>query len=133
MRKADLLKFVELYELKKQHEGDAKELGEKIEKLEARLLKQFTDAGVSKITVNGRTLWVDRKLWAGAKDGNTARAIKALRAAKLGEFCNETLNVQGLSAYVRERDDSGETPVPEKLANAISVTEKYNVRVRKAQ
>jgi len=133
MRNADLQRYIQLYEQKHSLEDATEDIKKKLADLEIKLLAQFTAAGVDKITLEGRTLWVQRMLWAGARDGNTIRAVEALKAHGLAEFCREQLNVQGLSAFVRERDKAGDPPVPEGLAEAITVAEKFSVRVRKAQ
>ncbi len=138
MRDADLKKFIRLTLKKRQHEDAAEELGQQIAELEAKLMASFMDRGVDRVSMDGHTVYLDRKLWAGAENGDTAATCAALEAEGLGDFVRPSVNVQQLSSWVREleraagRQDDLKALLPEALRPAIKITEKYALRMRKS-
>lgn len=112
--------------------------------LEPQALERMTEAGITKVTACGMTLYIHRQLWArpAARDDEDTdaaygRACEALREAGLGSYVSERFNVNSLSALFRERarDQDWETPedlLEPALRGTIAVSEDYQVRSRKA-
>jgi hypothetical protein len=138
MRDADVKKYITLTMRKRHHEEAAEELTQQIAELEGKLMASFIDRGVDRVSMDGHTVYLDRKLWAGAENGDSAATCAALEAAGLGDFVKPTFNVQQLSSWVREtertvgRQDDLKALLPEALRPFIKVTEKYALRVRQA-
>lgn len=99
--------------------------------LEAALLPQFEQDAIDRISIDGRTVYVERKLWAKAKDGDKPSVCKALKRCRLGDYVEETFNTNSLSAYVRELDREGR-PLPPSLATVLDVSEVFKLRTRRS-
>ena len=141
MDNVKLQRFVELEKQKKETENQLDSIKDELAALDADLQQEFIEAGIQSIRCNGRTVYIHRQFWAGMVDGDRPRAMAALRAAGLNDYVFETFNTQSLSAYVRERIKSGEEEqdtddvyilLPESFRGNINVTEKINIRSRKA-
>ena len=92
---------------------------------------QFEQGGFEKVSIDGRTVYVERKLWAKAKDGDKAAVCKALKRARLGDYVEETFNTNSLSAYVRELDRE-DRPLPPSLREVLEVSEVFKLRTRRS-
>lgn len=138
MRDSDVKRYITLTMRKRHHEEAAEELTAQIAELEAKLMTSFMDRGVDRVSMDGHTVYLDRKVWAGAENGDTAGTCEALRAFGMVDFVKPTFNVQQLSSWVREREremgpqDDLKSLLPDALRPFIKVTEKYALRVRKA-
>jgi hypothetical protein len=137
VRNADLLRFVKLDRAIKDHEDAAEDLKAKRKELEAKLIENMTHAGLQRVTVDGTTVYIDRKLWAGAAEGMPA-LVAALREEGMEDMVTESAGAQRLSAWVREFDpdkkDSPETVVgrlPERLRGLVRVSEVFKLNCRK--
>lgn len=126
-------RYVILAEMKKNCENDMEKIKEEMDVIETKLLDNFTKAGIQSVNVDNHTLYVHRQLWASAANGS-AQLIAALQAEGYGELVEPKVNSQSLSALVREfkRDAEGMPILPGSMKEAVMVTEKYGVRVRKA-
>lgn len=124
-------RYVELTKRKRQAEDDLDEVKKELARLEGQLLEDFEHAGVDSMRIDGHTVYPHRQLFANARDGDKERAVEALRACGLHDYVKEQFNTQSLSAYVRELDEL-EEPLPQPLADALDVYEKFTLRVRKA-
>lgn len=96
-------KLAELVEKKREKQSldaAASKLSKEIVSLEAQLLEQFADTGVTKMTINGATVYRRSQLWAAMKEGETDALVAALRE---GEFASQTtINHSSFSSLVRE-------------------------------
>lgn len=111
---------------------EAEELTAEADRLEAELLEEFAEAGVPRLTINGRTVYVHRQLWAKREaEVDMAQACSALIDAGLGQFVAPTYNSQTLSAWMREQEKS-DTPLPPELDGILTSTEKFTLRSTKA-
>ena len=119
---------------KRDLEGKVKQLNTELEELEQRALDELINLGLSNVKLaSGETVFLDKTIWASLVDdeaGTKARAHQALKRAKLGYLVKNNVNVQTLSAYVRERMNDGMELFPS-IAPWIKVTEKPSVRVRR--
>jgi len=127
----ELKRFVALEERRKQLEAEVDTIKIEAAELEERLLPQFEQSGMERVAIDGRTVYVERKLWAKAKEGNKPAVCKALRRCRLGDYVEETFNTNSLSAYVRERDRDGR-PLPPSLAVVLDVSEVFKLRSRRS-
>ena len=131
MNTEELKRFVALEERRRQLEAEVETIRAEATELEQRLLPQFEQEGFEKISIDGRTVYVERKLWAKARDGNKAAVCKALKRARLGDYVEETFNTNSLSAYVRELDRE-ERPLPPSLREVLEVSEVFKLRTRRS-
>lgn len=123
--------FVELTKQKKKAEQDLKMIKEQIQGLQDQFLKELEKAGVQSMTVGGFTVYIERKLWAGAVDGDKGRMIKALKRARLKYLVTESVNTHSLSAYFRGLEEAKRKP-PTSLEGAVQTHEVFTVKARKA-
>lgn len=101
--------------------------------LVSSVLEWFQSTGTERITRSGRTLYLRRELWAGrAKGVDDAQAVAALEGRGMHEFCAMKVNMQGLSAWMRERDKEGLPPVPYELQNELVANEVFKVGSRRS-
>ena len=131
MNTDELKRFVALEERRRQLEAEVDTIKAEATELEQRLLPQFEQEGFEKISIDGRTVYVERKLWAKARDGNKAAVCKALKRARLGDYVEETFNTNSLSAYVRELDRE-ERRLPPSLREVLEVSEVFKLRTRRS-
>jgi hypothetical protein len=127
----ELKRFVALDERRHQLEAEVDTIKAEATELEGRLLPQFEQSGTERIAIDGRTVYVERKLWAKAKGGNKAAVCKALKRAHLGDYVEQTFNSNSLSAYVRELDRE-ERPLPPSLREVLEVSEVFKLRTRRS-
>jgi len=131
MNTEELKRFVALEERRRQLETEIDTVKAEAAELEQRLLPEFERGGLEKISIDGRTVYLERKLWAKAKDGDKAVVCKALKRAHLGDFVEETFNTNSLSAYVRELDRE-ERPLPPTLHGVLEISEVFKLRTRRS-
>jgi len=131
MNTDELKRFVVLEERRRQLEAEIDSIKAEAADLEQRLLPQFEQSGMERVTIDGRTVYVERKLWASAKNGDKQALCKALKRARLSEFVQETFNSQSLSALVREWDRDGR-PMPPSLREVLEVSEVFKLRTRRS-
>ena len=116
--------------------------GENAAKVESELLPRMRDSGTQSIKLaGGGTVYVERKIWGSAKDGDTAGLCMALKDLDHGDMVKEGVNAQTFSAYIREIEESvSDTPLPpeelipklpEKLQPYVHVSEVFKIRARK--
>ena len=133
--------FAVLDKARKAFEAKGAEAGENTAKVESELLPRMRESGTQSIKTSGTTVYVERKLWGSAKDGNTAGLCMALKDMDLGDMVKEGVNSQTFSAYIREVEGSvSKTPLapeelipklPETLQPYVQVSEVFKIRARK--
>lgn len=109
-----------------------------IEALDAQILENFAETGVSSVKVGGYTFYLRTDLFAN-HNGDKLATIAALKENGLAEFVREDFSAQTLKGWVRELiqnfegdlDDPIEA-VPEDLRPFVKVSEVHKVGVRKA-
>jgi len=116
-------------------EDEVEDLKKQRIEVEATLLMEFQKEGVQRITADGRTVWLDRKLWASAAGPELPNALKV---AGLGSMVREQVNGQTLSAWVREYDPEAQLSAEEVIAKLppvvqpyVKISEVYKLQVRK--
>ena len=131
MNTDEMKRFVALEEQRHQLEAEIDTIKAEAAELEGRLLPQFEQSGTERIAIDGRTVYVERKLWAKAKDGDKPSVCKALKRCRLGDYVEETFNTNSLSAYVRELDREGKK-LSAALATVLDISEVFKLRTRRS-
>ncbi len=130
----EIARYAWLKDRKRELEQELDTIKSETSVLEPRLLEHFAEQGLSSVKLDtGHTVYLRGQWWARAKDGELGRACRALRTAGLGDMVHETVNVNTLSAWVREiKKEDPSAPLPAHLDNVISTTQQFNVLVRKS-
>jgi len=131
MNSEQLKRFVALEERRKELEGEIDRIKAEATEIESALMPQFEQAGIERVSVDGRTVYIERRLWAAAKNGDKPALCKALKRARLSDFVQETFNSQSLSALVREWDREGRA-MPPSLREVLEVSEVFKLRTRRS-
>lgn len=104
----------------------------KLDELEPAVLDYFQRQGLDRVSLDGRTLYLRRDVYAGRAEGvDSEAACAALEAAGFGEFVKRGVVTQSLSAFLREREKDGEPAVPPSLAGIIVANEVFRVGSRR--
>jgi hypothetical protein len=98
----------------------------KLEPLREAVTDELIDAGIEKMTVDGRTIFIKHDIWARLLKGKP-EAIKALKEAGLEEYIAENFNMNSLSAYVREKINNNES-LPKEFDGIIGESHVYKAR-----
>jgi hypothetical protein len=138
MNNRDLARYVALVEKRRKHEDAVEDLKDQIKALEDKLITNMQTSGIGRVTIGDRTVWLDRKVWAGAADGTAALAA-ALKEVGLSDLVKDAVNAQTLSAWVREHDPDGNlapeeirAKLPAQVQAVIRISEVYKLGMRKA-
>lgn len=130
-----LQQLIDLTERLRAQEDEVEDLKKQRATLEATLLDSFRQDGVQRVTQGGRTVWLDRKLWASTAGPELPQALKA---AGFPAMVKETVNGQTLSAWVREFDPDAElspeevvAKLPTEVQPYVRIAEVYKLQVRK--
>lgn len=134
--------FAVLDKTRKGFEEHVQAAAESAAMVESELLPRMRESGTQSIKTAGSTVYVERKLWGSAKDGNAPALCLALKEMGLSDMVKEGVNGQTFSAYIREIEGSlSKTPLspeelipqlPELLQPVVQVSEVFKIRARKA-
>lgn len=128
----DVHRYVELRRRQSELESEASGVKEEADQIEQRLLEDFAEQGVDRMSVNGHTVYLHRQLWARVPEGVTrAEVVEALEEAGLGHFVRRQYNTQTVSAWLRDLERE-EEELPPELYGMIEGSERYSLRVRRA-
>ena len=122
----------ELRETKKRLEDELKTVGLEIDRVDASLAQRMADAETQNFTRNGTMFCLTSMTRASAAAGRKDELFDALRAAGFGDLIYETVNVNSLSAFVKEQTTENGDTLPLWLDGLVTVFEKTTVGVRKA-
>ena len=128
MNETELLKqYSELAAKKAQLKTDLVAVEATMKELQEPVMSWFQEAGVQRINIGNRTLYLRRELWAGRVDGvSNEMACEVLKLAGLEEFAVPKVNTQKLSAWCRELDAAGES-LPAGFDGVIKVSETFKI------
>lgn len=136
---AELQRFAELEKRRRELDAELKIVEAEQGTLEPAILEQFVNAGVSKITVSGLTVYLHSTLFAGLarQEGESAdeaylRACERLVALGLTDLVTTRFNAQSLAAVLREKSEEERIEFAKAAEGAIQVGEKTSLRARKA-
>jgi hypothetical protein len=119
--------YAALYAEKVAAEQVVASIKESMTRLEVVLLERYAQEGVKSIKTNGGNVYLHHQMWASATDPGL------LAVSDWGWMVKDSVNSNTLSAAVRELpiDEDGNPELPNGVpAAAISVTNKYGIRVR---
>lgn len=121
-------RIIEIKEEVEKREAELKKLKAEFADMEPQVINYMEAEGLQKVTIDDRTVYVKRQVWA-SLDRSNSRALEILRDNGLGDFIEEKVNSQRISAYVREVEKDGD--IPPWCHAALNITEKYNVGLRR--
>ncbi len=123
-----LRKLAELYDQRKALEDAIKQVKEQEDQLNAELVEDFTQDGMSSTKVDGRTFYLHQQTWATTR-GDPQAAVKALAALGMPEcLMMGTMRVSGM---IREQGEEQFFAQYPELREVIGTEVRTNVRVRK--
>ena len=130
----EITRYAQLKDAKRVLESQIDKIKDELNMLEPRLLDHFAEQGINSMKLDaGWTVYLRGQWWARPKDGDYERACEALRKAGLEGMVHETVNVQTLSAWVREqKKEDPAAELPWSFQDAIVATQQFNVLVRKS-
>lgn len=115
----------------KELEAQVKGVKEEANELEQRLLDEFAQESVNRITVDGTTVYLRTQRFASIAEGATKEdLVDALEADSHSRgLVARNFNWNSVHAYVRELvGEDGSEPLPEQLQGIVKVTETFNLR-----
>lgn len=133
-----LRNYAGLFVAKQELDAQIKKINAQMAEIEKELLPDFIDGGVQRITVDGQTVWLDRKIRASA-GGDVPALAAALEADGEEWLISKAVNNNTLSAWVREKfdpdkmnsPDEVKAQMPPNVRAAITVSEVYKLRVKR--
>lgn len=139
-------KYVELIEKKRNLDAELRTVKGELDILEAQVMDYLTEIGLQSVkTEGGQTVYLNRMIYAKAKDGNTQAIVDGLESAGFRDLI--TVNHNTFGSFVREQIEQYkavhpeakalpveelEVALPEALRGRVDLGEKVSVRVRKA-
>lgn len=115
-------------EIQDHEEAIARLKGECAE-IEDDAMKWFESNGIQNINMMGRTAYINRQTYAAKTDTfDLERAMLRLEECGFEDCARKNIVWQSLSARFREIGDE----VPEELSQDFRVSEKFNIKLRKA-
>lgn len=130
MNSERLTRFVSIDTEIKDLEARVKMLKTERASLNDAILDDFAESNVESVTIDGKTVFTHRQIWAKSLFSKEAVA-SALRESGYGDLVTEGFNTNTLSAILREREERGDPVVPPELDGIIGFSEVYSVRARK--
>lgn len=115
----------------KELEAKVKELRKTAENIEGQLLNDFANEGVQRMTVDGKTLYLRREVWARRHTDvdSTDMAQALMGSERFADLVSPSVNMQSLSARVREYVQE-EEDLPPEVERVVRVDEVFRLGVR---
>jgi hypothetical protein len=110
---ADLKEFVALEQRKAGLKAELATVQERLTELNESLTQQFADDGMTKTTIDGRTVYVRNTLRVYPLPDQRANAVEALKACGLGMYVREDFNTQSVEAVLRDLIQQAEAQAEE--------------------
>lgn len=136
-KKADIRevgKYALLLTQKLEAEDKVKKINAEVAKLFPDVLDYFQRQGINQLSVAGRTLYLRREVHTSkSTEVTTVNACTRLRRMGLSEYTGQRINIQGLSAYVRNREEEGEKlkDIEDDFADCFKCVELFKIGSRK--
>ena len=128
--KDELGRIIALDEKKKELQAQLKEVNEERREVERAILHHFESTGISRVSMDGVTVHLSRRISAKPKDGDTYRITKIFMDHGMLDMLRVHSNT--LSSMAREHmEDAEGGTLPPELWDALEVDEIYQVRTRK--
>lgn len=137
IKKADIRevsKYALLLTQKLDAEDKVKKINAEIAKLFPSVLDYFQRQGIDQIAAGGRTLYLRREVHTSkSKEVTTEQACDKLREIGLPDYAGQRVNIQGLSAYVRDLEAEGQelNLIEEQFGGAFHCIELFKIGSRK--
>ena len=117
---------------KQEGEQRVKEINAAIEETDYRLATMMAESETQNFTHAGIMFSLTTKTRASAMADHKEELFTALRREGYGDLVYETVNVNSLSAFVKEQIAENEDSLPKWLDGLVNVFEKTTVGVRKS-
>ena len=127
---ADRLK--ELRDAKKEAEQHVKELAAAIDDADYALSELMAQTETQSFSRAGTLFYLTTTTRASALPDRKTELYDALKAEGYGDLVHDTVNVNSLSAFVKEQRAENDDALPEWLNGLVTLFEKSTVGVRKA-
>ena len=124
----DLKRYLKLRDKEVELKAKLSEVQDEKGEVQKNILSYYERQGITSLTVDGKTMYVNRQLWARTA-GAMPDVVAALEAVGMGTLVKQTVSTQSLSSYCRELDDENK-PIPDPLAEFVKVYEKFTIGVR---
>ena len=98
--------------------------------LEEELLGFFEQHGLQNMRIDGRTVYLYRRVTVKPKDGDHAPTVEALRRNGYGDLLR--YNYQTMASLVRESDEDPDASLPPEIMDTLEVGEVFTIRSRKS-
>lgn len=122
----------QLREEKRNAEQRVKDINAEIDKTEYALVQLMAETETQNFTRAGTMFSLTTKTRASAVAGHKDKLYSALKENGFGDLVYETVNVNSLSAFVKEQISENQDTVPEWLNGLVNVYEQTSVSVRKS-
>lgn len=122
-----LRSFADLTKRKRALEAEVREINRQIETVKEAALEELAESGLTSAPFDDMTVYASHEIRAKVTDREAACA--ALREAGFGDLVQTTVNLNTLSALLREMHREGD-PLPEEFAGVIEKVEYYDLRAR---
>lgn len=123
-------RYIELTLRKRDLDAESRRVGEQLDQIEAALLEQWIEEGRQSERINGVTVYISKRTWATAREGDRQAVVRALEALDMRDMV--TFNTQTLSAWFKERAEAGQE-VPATLAEVVNLEDRHSLNVRKGK
>lgn len=122
-RSQSLVQYAKWYAAKKKAEAEYDKANAKLTELEPQVLDHFEKTGMRKSTLGGFTIYLKEELWAGKidKDVEPAKLRRAFDDAGMSSYCEPNINVNVLSAWVREEYEKAVDRAKQAKANDLEI------------
>jgi len=136
-KKADIRevhKYADLLQRKLDIDDELKGLKAQLTALEPHVLDYFQRQGISQVAGKNRVLYLRREVHTSkSKDVTTEQACAKLQEVGLPDYVGARVNIQGLSAHVRELEAEGQDLqlIEEQFGGAFHVVELFKIGSRK--
>jgi hypothetical protein len=126
-----LRRYKMLREHQKIADAESTAFKEEADAMELQLVDMFAEAGIQNINVDGKTIYLNRDVyawWTAGLEPETKRDL--LRAAGAGDLVTETVNGSTLNAWVRELCEDENAPgLPPELDGFLQPGERFSVKI----
>ena len=129
-RRNPMHEYVDLHQRKNELELEEKEVKARLEVLEAEVLEQFMELGVSqmKIPNGGPTVYLQGETFA-SLISDKARAHEVMERHDLGYMIKPNVNAQTLRSWVIEQDRN-QTEIDQEVLEVLNISKRTRVKVK---
>lgn len=127
-------RYKDLREAQRISEAEGTAYKQEADALQDQLVDMFADAGLQNVSIDGKTVYLHRSVFARRLEGKTEEDVHAaLIADGAGDLIQAKVNAQTLAAYVRELTEDDDAPgLPEHVREVIEPFEKFAIRINAA-